>query len=407
MRPSCATPTATGSKLFVRGRAPSLVNTPLTVVADSHLGDLRDMWRYPAPILPLLALPAPWEQRGREVRRIAVSFLRRAGLLLWRIRIWLHHLAIDMPRGMTEHRQNDSETDEERQRTGHQQPRNNHPPGGHGKWIFHHGPKRRPDCVYRSRAPVEHQRKRHNTDAQGHDGEQEADAAADDNERPSFRRRQHASCEVGDACSRRVAEGCNVDGVRDGDPGPEQNEQERAEFEHGAERRCAQHVESIPRRDFLAALAAAAEFVEAERGKRTNQRKTGGQRKQQRQHRIAKDHSEQNKTENGIDHAKDNGVTWHGLEIFPTQAQRDAQVGHADFANDKWAGDVDRLWFRSYDVVGIMCGHGRSLLCSWSQRCERCASSLCENRDRAGCGKPSTTKSSFAERNQSRPVPSV
>src|SRR5712671_6503536 len=68
----------------------------------------------PAPILPLLALPAPWEQGGREVCRIAVSFLRRAGLFLWRIRIWLHHLAIDMPRGMTEHRQNDSETDEER-----------------------------------------------------------------------------------------------------------------------------------------------------------------------------------------------------------------------------------------------------------------------------------------------------
>jgi len=67
--------------------------------------------------------------------------------------------------------------------------------------------------------PVEHQWKRHNTDAKGHDGEQEADAAADDDERPSLRRRQHARCEIRDACSRSMAEGCNVDSVRGGDPG--------------------------------------------------------------------------------------------------------------------------------------------------------------------------------------------
>ena len=78
---------------------------------------------------------------------------------------------------------------------------------------------------------------------------------------------------------------------------------------------------------FLAALAAAAELVETERGKRTNQGKTGCQRKEQRQHRIAKDQSEQNKTENGINHAQDNGVSWYGLEVFPAQAQRVAQVG--------------------------------------------------------------------------------
>src|SRR6266404_2626511 len=245
-----------------------------------------------------LALTAPGEERSREICRIAVT-LRRAGLFLRRIRIWLQHLPIKMPGGMTEHRQNDSETDEERYRTDHQQCRNNQPPHGHGKWIFHHNPQRRPDCVYRSRMQVEHQRKRHNTDAERHDGEQETDAAADDNERPSFWCRQHARCEIRDACSRSIAEGRNVDSVRGGDPNYEQNEQERAEFEHGAERRCAQHVHGIPRSGFLAALAAAAEFVETERGKRTNQRKTGGQRKEQRQHRMAKDHSEQNKAEYG------------------------------------------------------------------------------------------------------------
>src|SRR6478672_6134744 len=214
--------------------------------------------------------------------------------------------------------------------------------------------------------PVEHQRKRHNTDAQGHDGEQEADAAADDNERPSFWCRQHARCEIRDACSRSIAEGCNVNCVRGGDPSHEQSKQEHAECEHGAERRSAQHVHGIPRSGILAALTAATELVETERSKRTNQRKTGGQREEQRQHRIAKDHSEQNKTENGIDHAQDNGVTWYGLEIFPAQAQRLAQVRWADFANGKWAGDAERLWIRIYDVVGILCSHGRSLPRSWS-----------------------------------------
>src|SRR6266436_892604 len=347
--------------------------------------------------LASLALTAPGEERGREICRIAVTF-RRAGLFLWRIRIWLHHLPIKMPGGMTEHRQNDSETDEERQRTDHQQHRNNQSPRGHGKWILHHSPQRRPDCVYRSCMPVEHQRKRHDANAQGHDGEQEADAAADDDERPSFRRHQYARCEIRDACSRSMAEGCNVDSVRGGDPSHEQNEQEDAEFDHSAERRRTQHLRSMPRRGLLAALAAAAEFVETERSKRTNQRKTGGEWKEQRQHRIAEDHSEQNKTENGIDHAQDNGVSWYGLEIFPAQAQRLAQVGQADLANDKWGGDAERLWIRIYDVVGILCSHGRSLARGRSgdgdapSSCAR--HRTCENRDRAVCGKPSSTKSS-------------
>src|ERR1700730_11687879 len=139
----------------------------------------------------------PREERGREIRRIAMTY-RWAGLFLWGIRVRLHHLPIKMPGGMTEHRQNDSETDEERERTDYQQDRNNQPPCGHGNWIFHHSPQRRPDCVDRSGMPVEHQRKRHDTDAQGHDGEQEADAAADDDERPSFRRRQYTRREIRD-----------------------------------------------------------------------------------------------------------------------------------------------------------------------------------------------------------------
>ncbi len=81
-------------------------NSPVPAIREQRI-DLR------LTSLASLALTAPREERGREVCRIAVSF-RRAGLFLPRIRIWLNHLPIKMPGGMTEHRQNDSETDEER-----------------------------------------------------------------------------------------------------------------------------------------------------------------------------------------------------------------------------------------------------------------------------------------------------
>ena len=60
-----------------------------------------------------LALTAPGEERSGEIRGIAVTY-RRAGLLLWGIRVGLHYLPIKMPGGMTEHRQNDGEPYEER-----------------------------------------------------------------------------------------------------------------------------------------------------------------------------------------------------------------------------------------------------------------------------------------------------
>src|ERR1700750_1660161 len=118
--------------------------------------------------------------------------------------------------------------------------------------------------------PVEHQRKRHDTDAQRDHGEQEADAATDDNERPTFRRRQHALCEIRDGGRRSMTEGYDIDGVRGADPSHEQDEKARTESEDRAERRSAQDVYCVPRSGFLSTLAATAEFVEAERSKRTN-----------------------------------------------------------------------------------------------------------------------------------------
>src|SRR4029077_1095397 len=44
----------------------------------------------------LLPFTAPGEERSREIRRIAVTY-RRAGLLLWGIRVGLHQPPVKMP----------------------------------------------------------------------------------------------------------------------------------------------------------------------------------------------------------------------------------------------------------------------------------------------------------------------
>src|SRR6516164_4883370 len=183
-------------------------------------------------LVPLLQLPltAPREEVGREICRIAVPFFRRLRSFLDRIGVRLQRPPIQMPRGMTEHWQNDRETDEERQRPEHQQRRDNQSPCSNRYRIFQRNAQRRPDGVDRSRMSVQHQRKRDDTDTEGHDGEQEADPAANDDQRPSFGRRQHTLREIGDACSRRVAEDRNVDGICGSNPYPEQNEQQKAKF---------------------------------------------------------------------------------------------------------------------------------------------------------------------------------
>src|SRR5262249_16385082 len=53
-----------------------------------------------------LPLTAPREEVGREIRRIAVPFLRRARSFPYSIRVSIHRPPIEMPGGVTQHRQN-------------------------------------------------------------------------------------------------------------------------------------------------------------------------------------------------------------------------------------------------------------------------------------------------------------
>jgi len=180
---------------------------------------------------------------------------------------------------------------------------------------------------------VEHQRERHHADAEGDEGKQEADAATDHDQPPALWGGEHARHEVANAGGALIAEHRDVDGLRGGDPSHEQSEQQGAKPEHGTEGRRAQNVESIPSGCFLARFAPAAEFVEGQCSERTDQGKTSRQRKQQRQHGCAKHAARQDQSEHRIDHAKEEGVARHCLEVFPTFPQRLVQVGKADLAD--------------------------------------------------------------------------
>ena len=160
--------------------------------------------------------------------------------------------------------------------------------------------------------------------------------------------------EIGNSGRGFIAERRDVDRLRGRDPGHEQRQQQRAEPEHGAERRRAQHVDRVPGGGLFAALAAAAEFIETERRERAEQGKAGGQRKQQRQHRIAEHRARQHQAEHRIDHAEDDGVARHRLEILPAEPQRLVQVGQADGSDDRCSRGVLRRLSQWRDIAWDM-----------------------------------------------------
>src|ERR1700736_6006424 len=114
-------------------------------------------------------------------------------------------------------------------------------------------------------------------------------------------------------------------------------------------------------------MDAAAQLIESQRREWPKQGEAGGQRKQQRQHGIAEHHARQHQAEHRIDHAEDDGVAWHRLEIFPTEPKRLVQVGQADGPDDGRSrvvlGAVLRRFSRGRDIAGVWCGHGRYLPC--------------------------------------------
>src|SRR5258706_6778105 len=67
-------------------------------------------------------LATPWEEGGRKICRIAVTY-RRAGRFFLGVRVRVHPPPLKKPGGMTEHPPNDNENDPQRERNDQQQER--------------------------------------------------------------------------------------------------------------------------------------------------------------------------------------------------------------------------------------------------------------------------------------------
>ena len=80
-------------------------------------------------------------------------------------------------------------------------------------------------------------------------------------------------------------------------------------------------------------LAAAAELVEADRGKGTYERETGGQRIEEGNEIVPKHRPKQHQTDDRINQAQENDMRWHGPEILQAHGQGVPEIPHPDGAN--------------------------------------------------------------------------
>ena len=108
----------------------------------------------------------PWKPGGREIRRGAPLAPTAARKRLW-IEIRLDQLAIEMPGGVAEQRDHHGgEAKEERQRSRHQQHRDDQSPCRHRCRISRNGAERRHHRIAGAGTTVAHQRERNHADTQ-------------------------------------------------------------------------------------------------------------------------------------------------------------------------------------------------------------------------------------------------
>src|SRR5205814_6512192 len=105
----------------------------------------------------LAVLTPPRKQRRGEIRGRA-ALARRTGGEGPRIGIRRNHLAIEMPGGMAEQRDNDRKPEEQRQRSQEQQHRHDQAPSSHRNGVSRHDTQRGHHGIPGASMTVEHQR---------------------------------------------------------------------------------------------------------------------------------------------------------------------------------------------------------------------------------------------------------
>ena len=220
---------------------------------------------------------------------------------------------------MAEHRHHHGKPDESGQRADQQQRRDDQAP--QPPWSPDWPPTARTEVGIADRRAdiaIDQQRERHDADDQRPDGEAEADQIARRRSAASRRRGEDIVDELAD---RTAAAGSRTGTGRCACALPSQARKmpisRRPSATMAPQRRRAQHVEGVGPVAVEAGLAAAAQFVEADRGDRTDQGKARRQREQQRQHAIAERQPDQENADQRIDQAQEDGVARHGREIVP------------------------------------------------------------------------------------------
>ena len=113
-----------------------------------------------------------------------------------------------------------------------------------------------------------------------------------------------------------------VDHLGNHHPGEEDHQQHEAERRDGQDRRGPQHREGVEPGHRVAALAAAADLVDADRGDRAHQGQAGDERPEQDHHVAAADRPRGEQPDDGIEQAQEHQLGRGGEEVLPAEAQR-------------------------------------------------------------------------------------
>ena len=99
-----------------------------------------------------------------------------------------------------------------------------------------------------------------------------------------------------------------------------------------------QHIQGMAGGTVESGFAAPAQFIETDRGERSDQGKTCRNRECQWQERIVQGQVDQQNSEQGINHAQKNGVAGHCGKIVNAAGQCITEIGQRDAANDQLRG---------------------------------------------------------------------
>jgi hypothetical protein len=91
----------------------------------------------------------------------------------------------------------------------------------------------------------------------------------------------------------------------------------------------------VARRGIEPGFTPPAQFIESDRGERTDQGETGDQRKRQRHHGVAERNRHEQQAEQRVNDAEKNGVARHRREVVEPKLQRVQEIRRRNMADHR------------------------------------------------------------------------